>query len=305
MDRYLNTYLQVSDPSKQLIEERLAHLFEDDSLVPTFPESAMKLYNLSQNESSSMEDFANVIAMDSGLTTRTIQAASSIGYAGRSIDNINQAVMLIGVSQIRRIAFAVATIGAFSHLSNKVDWRRFWLHNILVARLTERIAAIFRQTNGREYLAGLMHDVGKLIIEHSFPEEFQQIVQGSIDRGCSHAEMEKEVLGLDHTQIGAALCQYMRVHDHVLRAVLFHHDPMNSGHTSDPKGDGGFLAACVSIADRLANLVNQGLPDVPAEAVEKSPEWFFLERLITPHRLALDLTREVKQTREDLAVFIN
>ena len=132
-----------------------------------------------QNEAATMEDFAKVISLDTGLAARCLQVASSTGFAARPIDNIQQALMLIGIQQIRRIALAVATIGALSEFKANVDWRRFWLHNVLVARLTDKVASTFRRTNGLEYLAGLLHDVGKLFIENYFPKEFEQVIAGA------------------------------------------------------------------------------------------------------------------------------
>lgn len=253
-----------------------------------------------------MEDFAKVIALDAGLAARCLQVASSIGFAARHIDTIDQALMLIGIQQIRRIALAVATIGALSEFKAQVDWRRFWLHNVLVARLTDKVASTFRQTTGMEYLAGLMHDVGKLFIEHYFPAEFEQIVAGSIRNRCNHATMEREILGLDHTQIGAALCERMQVHNHILRAIWYHHDPLNASHTADALGDGGFLAICVGIGDRLANSNPESREDFvhTSDAIERSPEWVFLQQIFLPHKLELDLPGEVKKAQDDMKMFL-
>lgn len=299
-------FLQVNDPSKQWVADRLAALLSDDSIVPSFPDVAIRLCSLVQNEGATMDDFAKIISLDTGLAARCLQVASSIGFAARQIDSIDQALMLIGVQQIRRIALAVATIGALSEFKAKVDWTRFWLHNVLVGRLTDRVACVFRQTNGMEYLAGLMHDVGKLFVENYFPKEFEQVLAGSIAKQCNHATMEREILGLDHTQIGAALCERMQVHNHILRSVWFHHDPLNVSHTSDPLGDGGFLAVCVGIGDRLANSNPASREDFvhASEIIERSPEWMFLQNVYLPHQLELDLASEIKKAEEDLKMFL-
>jgi len=157
-----------------------------------------------------------------------------------------------------------------------------------------------------EYLAGLMHDVGKLFIEHYFPREFEQVLAGAQAKQCNHATMEREILGLDHTQIGAALCERMQVHNHILRSVWFHHDPLNIGHTADPLGDGGFLAVCVGIGDRLANSNPGSREDFvhTSEIIEHSPEWMFLQNVYLPHKLELDLSIELKKAEEDLKIFL-
>lgn len=77
------------------------------TLVPSFPDVALRLCSMVQNEATTMDDFARAISLDTGLATRCLQVASSLGFAARQIDSIHQALMLIGVHQIRRIAFAV------------------------------------------------------------------------------------------------------------------------------------------------------------------------------------------------------
>jgi putative nucleotidyltransferase with HDIG domain len=301
-----NLYLPSKDSSKQWVLDRLDALLESDSLVPAFPEAALKLCNIAKNENTQIDDVARVVAVDAGLTARCIHVASSIGFAARPIESIDQALVLIGMEQVRRIAIAVAAIDTFSNFSDQIDWRRYWLHNILVGRLTERVAATFRKTTGREYLSGLLHDIGKLIIEHYFPEQSQQITALAAERSCGHAAVEIEVLGVNHAQIGAALCECMRVHPHILKAVWYHHDPQSVEHTADPNGDGGFLASCIAIGDRLAHRANIGVIDrqESGSIVEDSAEWLFLQRLAVPDKVEIDLKEEVRRTDEDLKAFL-
>jgi putative nucleotidyltransferase with HDIG domain len=302
----IKQFVLIPDESKKWVTERLIQALSDDSLVPSFSEAALKLFALAQNEQTTMDDFTRVISFDPGLATRSIQVASSIAFAARPINNINQALMLIGIRQIQRIAFAVGAIDSFSRLSATVDWKRFWLHNILVARLTDKVAACFREPNGMEYLAGLLHDIGKLIIEHSFPQEFEQILSESAALGCSHAAIEHKLLGIDHTQIGAAICERLMIHGHLRRAIQFHHDPLSPRHAADRDGDGGFLAACISVADRLAH--SAVAPAVPASQqtppIQKSPAWTFLNRLATERPLEVDLESEFKKAESDLNAFL-
>lgn len=302
-----STYLRLDDPEKQWVLDRLNGLLSADSNIPSFPDVAMQLCSLVQRESSTIEDFAKVISMDPGLTSRCLRAASSVTFAARKIDSIEQALMLIGVQEIRRIALAVATIGAFSEFKAKIDWRRFWLHNVMVARLTEKVAGSFRPTSGIEYLAGLLHDIGKLLIENCFPEEFEKIVAEANEKKCGYLTVERAILGVDHTQIGAALCEAMEANGHVLRTTLYHHDPLNREHVGDPCGDGGFLAACVAVSDRLAHRDEAwtGGMDLDSTKVEQSEEWCFLQRLYLPRKFELDLDSEVKKAQEDLSAFIS
>jgi putative nucleotidyltransferase with HDIG domain len=302
----LEKYLAVSHPSREWVRSRLIKLLNTDSPIPAFPEPVIKLCNLAQNDGATLDDFTDVISMDPALVARCIRVASSVRFAAHSIQNIQQAVALLGVQEIRRIAFSVATIDTFSHLKAKINWKRFWLHNVLVARLAEKIASLLRKPSGMEYLGGLLHDIGKLMLEHYFPQEFDLIVLRAANRKCNHATVEKDLLGLDHTQIGAAICDSLQVHPHVLKAVQFHHDPLNVTHVSDSAADAGFLAACVSMADRLANAANahaNGQKQI-VEQIECSSEWLFLNRLATPRKIELNLEAEISRARDEIEVFL-
>jgi putative nucleotidyltransferase with HDIG domain len=302
----LERYLGVNHPSRELVRGRLIKLLRTDSPIPAFPEPVIQLCNLAQNDDATLSDFAEVIRMDPALVARCLRVASSVGFAAHSIQNIQQALALLGVKEIRRIAFSVATIDTFSHLKTKINWKRFWLHNVLVARLSEKLASALRKTNGMEYLAGLLHDIGKLMIEHYFPQEFDLVVLRATSRKCNHATVERELLGLDHTQIGAAICDCLQVHTHVLKAVQFHHDPLNRDHVTDGAGDRGFLASCVSLADRLAHAASSytGGQRRIEDHIEESAEWLFLNQLATPRKINFDLETEIARAREEIEILV-
>jgi HD-like signal output (HDOD) protein len=294
----LDQPLPIHQKSHQLFSKVLS----SNTLVPCFSEAAMKLCTLSQNENSTMDEFAEIISLDPGLTSRCLKVASSIGFAARPIDNIQHAVVMIGIRQIRRIAFSAATIDALAHFRSNVDWQRFWLHNILVARLAERVSSHFRTANGKEYLAGLLHDVGKLIIEHYFPQEFDQIMTLAAERACRHLEVEREVLGIDHCRIGGVICGRLEIHPHIVSAVQFHHDPRNEKHINDASSDAGFLACCVGVADRLANHASAYTQSSPPllPQLERTPEWIFLNRMTAGKGFTVDLAEELIAAKKDL-----
>lgn len=299
MKPHLSTDHQL--PIRQRPDELMSSFLSSDTLVPAFSDAAVKLCSLSQKETTSLDELAAVISLDPGLATRCLKVASSIGFAARPIDNIDQAVLLIGIRQVRRIAFAAATIDALGKFQEHVDWRAFWLHNILVARLADRTAAYFRSANGMEYLSGLLHDVGKLILNHYYPQQFAEVLALVAERKCPHFEAELAVLNIDHSRVGGVICTRMQIHPHVISAVRYHHDPRNKEHISDPASDGGFLAACVAVADRLAN---QAAGIVHPPPLEKTLEWNFLSRLAGPKGFTVDLPAELQSAEQDLQALL-
>lgn len=301
----LEQFLTVNDPSKRWVRDKLVHLFLYESAVPPFPAAALRLTNLARSADVDMDEIAKVISKDPGLTTSCIRVASAPAYGSRTITTIDEALMLIGMKEIRRIAYSVGVTDRFTHLRVKVDWNRFWLHSLLVARISERIAAAFTQSTGTEYLSGLLHDAGKLVIENYFPREFEQILLRSWERNCGHAEVERELLGLDHTQVGAAMCECLQINRYVRDAVRYHHSADDPQLAADPNGDRGFLASCVAVADVLAHKAKDTLggekqTDLPYDQL---PEWGLLARFDPVHGLELDTEVELAAAEADLKAF--
>ncbi|MBI3877670.1 MAG: HDOD domain-containing protein [Verrucomicrobia bacterium] len=288
---------------KQAVKGRLGTLLSDRKVVPALPAAALKLGPMTQNPSISLEDIAAVIAKEVGMAARVLRVASSPAYGARAMESLDEAVQIVGVRVVANIAYMVAVGEGFAQYKFKMDWRRFWVHSLLVARLTNKLAAAFRYAGGLEYLAGLLHDVGKVIFELHFREEFNAVLSRSVEEQRSHAELETEILGVNHAQVGAALCKCMGLHQQVQRAVWFHHDPLNEAYLNDQEGDGGFLAACVAVADALANQISVNLPGARVVTLpfEEMAEWKFLQRYPCIHGVQLDVAAEAKSAVDDFS----
>ncbi|MBL67923.1 MAG: hypothetical protein CMO74_05650 [Verrucomicrobiales bacterium] len=302
----LEKYLACDMPERMWVQKKLMMLLARDAVIPPFSAAAIKLNQLTRKEDVTMEELTDVIEMDPGLASDCIKVASSVGFAARRISSIQQALMLIGMKQIQRIAFAMGVMKKFEHLKSAVDWDKFWLHSVLVARLTEKVAEAYRPSTGSEYLAGLLHDCGKLLLEHYFSDEFDAIVIRATERACGHVLVEKEFIGVTHAQIGAAICDCLAAHIEVIRAVWHHHDPFTPSLDGRPDNS-KFLAACVSVGDALANFsqVNIFGARIMDENVpfDQLPEWQFLSQYQMSYGLELDLEAEVAAAEEDLKAF--
>ena len=160
-----NRYLACTQPDKEWAVRKVISLLETDEVIPAFSSSIIKLGYLTSNPGVSMDDIREVIELDPGLSPDCIKVASSVGFAAHRISSIQQALMLIGMEEIRRIAFSVGVLEKLEGFRSDIDWGNFWLHSVLVARLTEKVAGAYRPGTGAEYLAGLLHDCGKIILE--------------------------------------------------------------------------------------------------------------------------------------------
>lgn len=304
---FIMSVATINEPDrrkKEWVQKKLEELFASEHLIPAFSTTVSKVTALVNNPNTELCDVSAVISLDSSLAARCLKTASSAAYGGVRLNSIDGAVMRLGLREIRRVAMTVGVLDQFSRLRVKVDWAKFWLHNILVARLTEKLSAGFREPTGLEYLAGLLHDIGKLVIEHCFPTEFETIIIRAMERHCGHVIIEESLLGTNHAKVGGMTCEHLKLHPHISNAIRYHHEPDNMFHTHDPHGDGGFLAACIAVANAMANRADINLEG--AENIhnrcefEDLPEWHFLNQFEMIYGLDIDTEEEIRQAKEDM-----
>lgn len=300
-------YLVCDAPDKQWILQKIIQLLDNEGVIPAFSSSIIKLGRLTRDPGASMEDIKDVIEMDPGLSSDCVQVASTVGFAARRISSIKQALMYIGMREIQRIAFTVGVMKKFDNFKGIVDWDKFWLHSVLVARLTEKVAGAYRENTGAEYLAGLLHDCGKLFLERYFPEEFNAIIIASQKHKRGHVLVEKKIIGVTHAQVGGAICESLQTHIEVIWAVWHHHGPFNASFGRKRTDNSKFLAACVSVGDALANYTQANIAgarimdeNIPYDQL---PEWKFLSQYRMTYGLELDLEAELSEAQADMMAF--
>lgn len=304
-DPALLQYLELADPSKRWHRDRILEILSEGNSFPSFSAAVLKLVRLSRDDEVGMDELADIISKEPGLATNCIHAASTARFGRGVVRSVRDAALRLGTQEIARVACSLGVMDRFNHLRVKVDWRRFWLHSLLVARLSDQIAGAFRQSSGMEYLAGLLHDAGKLLIEHYLPREFEAVLERAWSHKRGHFIAEREILGVDHGQIGAALCHYLQVHPHVRAAVWFHHRPTDPCQLNLPGGDKGFLAAVVGFADALAHKASEtlGHERVTNTPYDELPEWKQLLQFDPINGLELDTGRDLAEAEADLKSF--
>ena len=154
----------------------------------------------------------------------------------------------------------------------------FWLRNIFIARLSERIASTYFQTDGSEYLAGLIHDIGWLFLATHFPDEFARIISSQ----KPIAEAEKEVLPFSHANIAAAIAARSMLPLRAIDAIAYHHKQMLMTNSTliAPNQNPLFLGIILSVCDKIADgcqLDFLGKPEVTMQEIRETPEFVWLK----------------------------
>ena len=197
--------------------------------IPSLPTGMAGIVSVASSENATAEDVAQAIMLDPALSTKVLRMANSAFY-GRltKAETITQAVVTLGFSAVKTLALAASVMDHV--LPDKsvdgLDWRAFWLHCVATGAASEMVSRrISGSRRGGEalFVAGLLHDVGKLVIARNVPEEYAQAVALAREENIELHEAESRVLGTDHTAVGALLTQEWRIPEVVARPVTDHH----------------------------------------------------------------------------------
>jgi HD-like signal output (HDOD) protein len=193
--------------------------------------------------------------------------SGAFGTQGGQSDNIVDAVQRLGLKFVREQVFNAGVFKQFSGWVLPPEWDVFWLRNIFVARLCERISGHFGPTNGTEYLAGLLHDMGWLFVASYFPGEFTQL----FTCGLTMADAEKELLPFGHAQISAAIAARSLLPERAVNAILMHHFPMigDAGKAAAPESNPYFLGVVLNLSDSIADACKLDMFGASGETFEQ------------------------------------
>lgn len=223
------------------------------------------------------QQISEVIRRDPSLTARLLRLVNSVYYGLTTpINNIEEAVFYLGVRQIRQLAMVTPIIEDFQKLAGKspFPWRQFWQHCIATAILTREVTNVTGQAvDEADYVAGLVHDVGKIVMAAAFPEHFEAVRRRIQAGDMNRLDAEKEVLGIDHTELGAIYLEHHHLPPVMVETARHHHKPSHAaGYAS--------IVASVQIADLLvrhAEIGDSGNPEpVDEEAWLAAEGWDIL-----------------------------
>ncbi len=224
---------------------------------------------------------SEVIRRDPSLTARLLRLVNSVYYGLTSpVNSIEEAVFYLGVRQIRQLAVVTPVIEDFQKLAGTTSfpWREFWQHCIAVAILTREItSSIMRLEDESDYVAGLVHDVGRIVMGSAFPKHFNAIfLDATRDPLEDLLAREKRILGVDHTELGAIYLAQHQLPELLIEVVRHHHQP--EGCTRNRE-----LAAAVHIADLLVRYARIGKSGNDAPVEDEC--WLETEawRILHPH----------------------
>ena len=195
----------------------------------TLPDVFIRINQLAENPDSTTADIAQAVSRDPAFTVRLLRVANSSLYGFSStIDTVSKAVSLIGTSQIRNLALSTAVASSFSGLSNKlVSLDNFWRHSLYCGLAARKLAALAGRCDAEAvFTAGLLHDIGELVIFNRLPEQAKEALLLVLDSGDEMPlyQAEQQTLGFDHAQVGGELARQWKLPPLLQECIACHHD---------------------------------------------------------------------------------
>lgn len=242
------------------LEEAIPRIRE----LPTLSQIVVQIMGTINNPNSSAVDLGELVATDQSLSATLLRVVNSAYYGfSRRVTSISQAIVLLGFSEVRKLALAAKTFEALGLGGSMERRQRLWRHAFATAMAAEMIG---KQGTGRNmgfFEAGLLHDIGRVAMELLFGEAFEQSVSLLQERHAADlCEVEREVFGFDHAQFGGALAEHWGLPAALREAIQRHHAP----HLA--KLEPG-LAHLTALANWLAN--SAGFSEIPGDPAAARP----------------------------------
>lgn len=237
-------------------------ILNDDPILVSLPEVFMRIREVVSDPASTVEEVTAVIGKDPSLTAKLLKLVNSAFYArtlrvsgalppGR-VDTLSRAVLLLGLNQLSTLAMGVSVLPLFKDIPAEcIDMRQFWRHSVAVGLMTKLLAVRLGDPNPeRFFVAGLLHDIGRLVLYKQVPDLAGEALSVSVRSGRRLLDVEREILGFDHGQLGGMLLRKWRFPESLEQAVWRHHDPLS--------GEVPLESSLVCVADMVAGAVLPG-----------------------------------------------
>lgn len=210
-------------------KDRLRRITQSIIGLPTLPAVITQLISLIDNPKTSARSVAQLISTDQALTAKILKLANSAFYGfPREIATVDLAVVVLGFETVKSLGLSVSVLERFSGEGQHSDFDRqqFWEHSIACGVAAKILAArLPYRVPGEAFAAGILHDIGKLILSQYFPQEFREVLELAGEEDIYIGEAEERVLGVTHSDVGSWLAERWNLPKRLEDAISHHHTP--------------------------------------------------------------------------------
>jgi putative nucleotidyltransferase with HDIG domain len=237
------------DPNREL---HLKKIQATIARMPSLSTTVVKVLETCNEPQASANDLKRVISLDPVLTGRVLKLINSAYFAlGKPITSLTRAIIMLGVNTVKNLALSFAIMknmkgsGSFHAFTTN----EFWMHCLGVGVVAKSLAAakgLFPTEQEEYFVAGLLHDLGKLPLNKQFSEEYFQVCQSASKQYEPFYLIEDQLLGIDHCKVGAMIAKKWRLGDSLVETLSNHHHPDDCTENSQE------LVSTISLANQIA-----------------------------------------------------
>ncbi|MCL6473887.1 MAG: HDOD domain-containing protein [Firmicutes bacterium] len=236
--------------------DKLQQLVQTVRDLPALPEVVVRVMRMAEDPRSDAQGIARVIATDQAMAARVLKLANSAFYGlPRRVSTLSEAVVILGFRTIKNLAIAAST---FELLNREIAgyWLQrgeLWRHSLACAIGAQLIARRVRLPVSEEaFVAGLLHDIGKVAINLFVREQFDQITERALQDRIPFVEAEQAVLGFNHAMAGGLIAEKWNLPPLLVSVIKYHHQP-SSAPEKEP------MISVVHLADLLSITMGMGI----------------------------------------------
>jgi putative nucleotidyltransferase with HDIG domain len=244
------------------------------SEIVAFPTVIAEIQAEIQKDNVASARIAQLVKLDTTLTAQVLRAVNSPYYGLRwQVVAVTQAIALLGVEEVGRLVLLFhmrqQMFKLDSHQSHFLD--ELWKHSLSTGLIAQTLAAKYQLvTAGKAFTAGLLHDIGKIVLAQYYPIYLEEVMQMTHDLEMKDVDSELQLVGITHAEIGAKLCTNWQIPSELVEFIRNHHEPITPGHND-------LLHAIVRFADLLCETWQRGIGEQPLTFnIENDPSWLFL-----------------------------
>jgi len=256
--------------------------------MPSLSTTVTKVLETCNNPKASPNDLNRVISLDPVLTGQVLRLINSAYYGlPNPITSLTRAIIMLGLNTVKNLALSFAILET---MSAKGTFRvfsinDFWAHSLCVAVAARHLAMVKGvSVSGREdfFIAGLLHDLGKIPLNKQFPDEYRRVLDESYSAQRPLQDLERELLGIDHCSVGELIAQKWQLGANLIESLGYHHQPDGVSQTNR------LFVTLVALANSYANLLKIGTagdvaenhhPIIPSLLEQSGLDWTILNNL--------------------------
>lgn len=286
--------LLVGDPARS--KAVIARL-RDATDLPTLPTIAFEVARLANDPMVGMSEIVRIVRNDPSMTGKILRVSNSAFYGmPKRVESLNMALVVLGMREVSNLVTSIAVLKAFPDSGSSSSFRRevFWEHSAGTGEIARVLAAKLQmRLHGIEFTAGLLHNIGKIVLHQYYHNELEEAFQIASAENIPSIVAEQRILGTDHAEIGAWIAEKWSLPNSIVESIRYHHQPNLAPEYS-------VLTAIVHLSSSLARaILDSSVRERVNDHLSQDPAWEVLAKE-NPGILSLDIPAFVTEIEENI-----